>query len=722
MITIEGQLEHITFHNPENNYTVAKFRAHKTQALVNIVGYLPGPSPGESLNITGDWETHPRYGSQLKIESYELVLPKTADNIEHYLSSGIIEGIGPKLAARLVSHLGDQTLEIIENAPERLLDVPGIGKNITARIAGSWNTHHTLRNLMHFLQEHRIPTSYSAKILRIYGSAAIATLRDDPYRAAREIPGIGFSMADALAQRLGISKTDPARVHACLYYLLEQNSADGHMYAPESQLLERCKDFLHTGYDQVKSGIDALVDSGELVRDRLSSPSGDKAIFLKDFYLTENGVADRLKAFLSVPMPPSTIDTDQIITEVLRRLAIKPSPEQIKVLQGIFSHRVAIITGGPGTGKTTLIRSIAAILSFLGKDCLLAAPTGRAARRLAEVTRKRASTIHKLLGFNFSDGRFSKGPADPLEADSVIIDEASMLDSRLMYHLLEAVPMTATLILVGDVFQLPSVGPGNVLSDMIQSRAIPTFELHTIYRQAQESPIVMNAHKVRMGETPDLERAIGVNDRSEFNFIEQPNPEKALDAIVNLCCEKIPRDFGFDPIADIQVLSPMHKGAVGTINLNQVLQQALNPSRVAAKYSGTTFKLDDKVMHLKNNYQKDVFNGDIGTICEIDNADRHLTVDYNGWFVEYSYEELNELSLAYTISVLKSQGSEYPAVIIPIMTQHFALLQRNLIYTAMTRGKHLVVFVGTRQAFGIALKNDKPHKRLSSLATRLTAY
>lgn len=722
MITIEGQLEHITYYNRENHYTIAKFRVHKARNLVNIIGYLPDPNPGEALNITGDWENHPRYGPQLKIESYELVLPKTADNIQRYLSSGIIEGIGPKLAARLVSHFKDQTLEIIETSPNRLLEIPGIGKNIAARITGSWKTHHMLRSLMHFLQEHRIPTSHSARILRVYGNDAIATLQNDPYRAAREIPGFSFSMADALAQRLGMSETDPSRVHACLYYLMEQNGADGHMYAPEGQLLERCEAFIHTGYDHVKSGIDALVDSGDLVRDTVSFASGDSAVFLKDFYLVESGIADRLHAFLSVPMMHPVIDTDQIITEVLKRLAIEPSSEQLEVLQGIFSHRVSIITGGPGTGKTTLIRSITAILSFLGKDSLLAAPTGRAARRLSEVTRRKASTIHKLLGFNFADDRFDRDQDNPLEADSVIIDEASMLDAFLMDHLLKAVPMTATLILVGDVFQLPSVGPGSVLSDMIQSQAIPTFELHTIYRQAQESAIVMNAHKVRMGEQPDLERGIDPDGRSEFYFIEQPNPEKAVETIVNLCCEKIPGKYGFDRIADIQVLSPMHRGAVGTINLNQVLQQALNPSRVAAKYNGSTFKLDDKVMHLRNNYQKDVFNGDIGVICEIDNADNHLTVDYDGWFVKYTYEELNELSLAYTISVHKSQGSEYPAVIVPVMTQHFALLQRNLIYTAMTRGKDLVMFIGTRQALSIALKNDKPHKRMTSLADRLRTY
>lgn len=716
MITIDGHLEHITFHNAENHYTIAKFRLRDTESLVTVVGYLPDPNPGESLRIKGTWKTHSRYGEQLNIESYEIVLPKTTESITTYLASGMIEGIGPKMAERIVSHFCDDSLDIIENNPEKLLQVPGIGKNKVARISASWKAHHALRHLMHFLQDNSIPVPLSAKILRAYGNDAMTVLEENPYQAAKDIPGIQFSMADALARRLGMSEDDPKRIHACIHHIMEQHASDGHMYAIHDRLIQRCKRLLNVGQDEIGAGIDALIDSGELVRCAVSNEDEALGIFLQAYHQIETGIANRLTALLSIPVTLPEIDTTLIIAEVLKKLAIKLSPEQLDVLGGIFAHRVAIITGGPGTGKTTLIRSITAILSLLGKQTLLAAPTGRAARRLSEVTQRRTSTIHKLLGFNFVEGDFDKNQDDPLEADTVIIDEASMVDAPLMFHLLKAIPMSAELILVGDVFQLPSVGPGNVLSDLIQSHKIQTYELKTIYRQAQESSIVMNAHKVRMGEPLDLDGP----DHSEFYFIKQHNPEKAVETIVKLCSESIPRKYDLDRIGEIQVLSPMHKGAVGTINLNQVLQKALNSEPSPDGKPHGIFRIGDKVMHLKNNYQKDVFNGDIGIIRTIENSEHMLSVDYEGWIVEYDFEELDELSLAYAISVHKSQGSEYPAVIIPLMTQHYPLLQRNLLYTAMTRGKRLVIFVGTEQALDIALKNDKPRKRLSSLAYRLS--
>ncbi|MEE8397922.1 MAG: AAA family ATPase, partial [Desulfobacterales bacterium] len=533
----------------------------------------------------------------------------------------------------------------------------------------------------------------------------------------KDIVGIQFAMADALARQLGISEDDPKRIHACIYHILEQHASDGHMYAIEDQLIKRCWELLNIGKDEIDAGIDALIDAGELVRCAVSNEN-ERGVFLKAYHQIETGTANRLTALLSVPALLPDIDTTLIIDEVLKKLAIKLSPEQLDVLEGIFSHRVAIITGGPGTGKTTLIRSITAILSLMGREALLAAPTGRAARRLSEVTRMKTSTIHKLLGFNYGDGDFEKDQDDPLDADIVIIDEASMVDATLMFHLLKAVPMSAGLILVGDVFQLPSVGPGNVLSDLIQSHRIQTYELKTIYRQAQESNIVMNAHRVRMGEQLDLAGP----DHSDFYFIRQQNPERAVETIVKLCSESIPRKYNLDRIGDIQVLTPMHKGAVGTINLNQVLQKALNSEPEQDGGSRRMFRTGDKVMHLKNNYQKDVFNGDIGTVRTINSAENMLSVDYEGRIVDYDFEELDELSLAYAISVHKSQGSEYPAVIVPLMTQHYPLLQRNLLYTAMTRGKRLVIFVGTQQALDIALKNDKPRKRLSSLAYQLSAH
>ena len=448
---------------------------------------------------------------------------------------------------------------------------------------------------------------------------------------------------------------------------------------------------------------------------------GDQALYLSALHRAETGIALRLKAFLSVPVKPPDIDQEQMTREILARLAIQLSAEQQAVLEEILLHHIAIITGGPGTGKTTLIRSIAAICDRLRQKTTLSAPTGRAARRLSEVARKKASTLHKLLGYNLEQNDFEKDEDDPLDVDVMIVDEASMMDAHLMFHLLKAVPVTATLILVGDVFQLPSVGPGNILSDLIRSGAIRTFELKEIFRQAEKSPIVVNAHRVRQGNLPNLEKDRNPEGLSEFYFIEQYQPETVVKTIVELCSRKIPERFGFDPVRDIQVLSPMHKGTVGTIQLNQVLQEALNPQ--SSPGAGIQFRPGDKVMHLKNNYAKEVFNGDIGVISEIDQSPqlskRRLSVHYDDRLVDYENEELEELTLAYAISVHKSQGSEYPAVVIPLMSQHHPLLQRNLLYTAITRGKKLVIIVGTRQALDTAIKNDKPRNRLSLLDRRL---
>jgi len=415
----------------------------------------------------------------------------------------------------------------------------------------------------------------------------------------------------------------------------------------------------------------------------------------------------------------SGINAERISREVQKKLAITLSSEQLNALEEILSHRAVIITGGPGTGKTTLIRSINAVFSVLGKHVLLAAPTGRAARRLSEVTRSKAKTIHKVLGFNFKEGLFEKNTDNPLDADAMIIDEASMVDTFLMYHLIKALPMTSVLILVGDIFQLPSVGPGNVLSDMIKSKLLPVFYLKKIFRQAHESPIVVNAHRVRRGESPVLKPLDDSDGLSEFYFLEQNNQKKVVSTIVELCTRTIPERFDFDPMYEVQVLTPMHKGVIGTTNLNQVLQKVLNPNPVMIEAMGSTFKTGDKIMHLKNNYQKEVFNGDIGIISSINRKEKQLSVDYYGRIVTYDFTEMNEISLAYAISVHKSQGSEYPAVILPIMTQHFVLLQRNLLYTAITRGENLVILVGTKKALNIALKNNKPTERLSGLASRL---
>lgn len=719
LTVLEGKLEQITYFNKETLYIIAKLKHGNTDNLVTVVGFMGGVSPGEALKIMGEWETHPKYGQQFRIKSYDVTLPASVEGITNYLKSGIIKGIGRLMAGRIVKRFGADTLNVIENYPEKLLEVEGIGKTKAASISNAWKDHHAIRSLMQFLQEAGVKTSYSAILLKEYGLDALNIIQSNPYCLANDIPGIGFYMADAIALKLGKSENEPERARACIIHLMQQFSNDGHVFAYLDQLTARCKNLFQIESEAAEEAIEYLSTAGELLIENKAEVPDKKAVYLKALHQAEAGLANRLKALLSVPVVPQGIDTEQISNEVLKKLAIKLSEEQLNVLEKIFSYRAVIITGGPGTGKTTLIRSINAVFKALGKQISLAAPTGRAARRLAELTHRDAKTIHRLLGYNFKDNLFDKNQDNPLDADAVIIDEASMVDTYLMFHLLNAIPMTSMLIMVGDVFQLPSVGPGNVLDDMIKSDIIPVFYLKKIFRQARESSIVLNAHRVLKGEFPLLKHINEPADLSEFYFIEQNNPEKVVSTIVELCTRAIPERFGFDPVKEVQVLAPMHKGVVGTINLNQVLQKVLNPNPVTINATNNSFKPGDKVMHLKNNYQKEVFNGDIGTIISIDSKKEELSVDFYGRAVSYDFTETGELSLAYAISVHKSQGSEYPAVIIPLMTQHYALLQRNLLYTAITRGEKLVILIGMKKALDIALKNDRPRQRLSMLTDRL---
>jgi len=720
LTALEGKLEQITYFNKETLYTIAKLKIGNTDNFVTVVGFMGGVSPGETLKIMGEWETHPKYGQQFRIKSYDVTLPASVEGIRNYLRSGIIKGIGPMMASRMVNRFGAKALDVIEDHPEKLLEVEGIGKTKAASISNAWKDHHAIRNLMQFLQEAGVKTSYSSILLKEYGIDALKIIQSNPYRMANDIPGIGFYVADTIALSLGKLENEPERVRACIIHLMQQFTNEGHVFAYMDQLTARCKNLFQIDSETTEEAIEDLSASGELVIENKAEVPDKKVVYLKTLHQAEAGLANRLKALLSVPVLPRGIDTEQISNEVLKKLAIKLSQEQLNVLEKIFSYRAVIITGGPGTGKTTLIRSINAVFEVLGKQISLAAPTGRAARRLSELTHRDAKTVHRLLGYNFKDNLFDKNQNNPLDADAVIIDETSMVDTYLMFHLLNAIPMTSTLIMVGDVFQLPSVGPGNVLDDMIKSGIIPVFYLKKIFRQARESSIVLNAHRVLKGEFPLLKHINEATDLSEFYFLEQNSPEKVVSTIVELCTRAVPERFGFDPVKEIQVLTPMHKGAVGTINLNQALQKGLNPNPGRINAVDSSFKPGDKVMHLKNNYQKEVFNGDIGTIISIDSKKEELSVDFYGREVSYDFTETGELSLAYAISVHKSQGSEYPAVIIPLMTQHYALLQRNLLYTAITRGEKLVILIGVKKALDIALKNDKPRQRLSMLADRLS--
>ncbi|MCU0613789.1 MAG: ATP-dependent RecD-like DNA helicase [Desulfobacterales bacterium] len=731
---IEGDLERITYYNQQTHYTIARLKTSAAARPLTIVGFLGGIQPGETLKISGCWETHPKYGQQFRVKTYEVTLPATIQGIRKYFKSGIIKGLGPQLADRLVDHFGDKTLQIIEHHSDRLQEIDGIGKSKASLIMDAWNEHHIMRGLVRFLQDMGIKTTYGAKVFHTYGDLSLKVLQESPYRLAEDIPEFGFQMADTIARKMGTPDDDPVRVRACILNGLEKYAGEGHTFAFKNHLIIRCEHLFKLYQDAVLKGIKCLSDSGELIIEKVPFDTeeiddfeniDDNAVYRKSLYKAESGIAARIAALFSVPFKPEKIDIDFIHSQVTDQLSIKLSSEQLDVINDLFMQKAAIITGGPGTGKTTLIRSIAAIFKAMNKRVLLGAPTGRAAKRLSEVSREKAVTIHRLLGFTFSQGSseesfFGRDQDNPLEADVIIIDEASMVDTPLMYHLLNAISPSSRLVLVGDVFQLPSVGPGNVLSDMIHSQAIQVYYLNTIFRQSRQSQIIVNAHKVRNGEVPELHPFEENEQPTDFYFLNEEGPANIAETIVSLCAQVLPSRFSFNPISDIQVLTPMHKGDAGTINLNLLLQKEINKSSIQMESLGNSFKLGDKVMHLKNNYQKEVFNGDIGVICSMDLQKKRLSVDYEGRVVNYDYAETDELTLAYAISVHKSQGSEYPVVILPLLTQHYMLLQRNVLYTAITRGKKVVIIVGTQKALNIALSNDKPQKRLSGLSFRIT--
>ena len=709
MITITGALERITFQNRENHYTIARIKVAEASDSVTVVGHLAGVAVGETLKLKGAWTTHVKYGDQFKVEFYEVLLPATVKGIRTYLGSGIIKGIGKGMAKKIVDHFQEDALDIIENHPRRLREIQGIGRGKAGVITRAWEEHHALRRVMQYLQEHGVGLVHASSILKCYGQDALKILKERPYTIARDIPGAGFEIADLIALKSGMERNDPRRIKACLVYLLLKSESDGHVYAEKDELFRRCGT-ITSGDDQAMELALGELEDGEEI-----SMDGD-AVYLRSLFKAETGISNRIKAMVSIPVASNDLDREAITREVLQRMAVKLSDEQIDVVSQVLNQRVVVITGGPGTGKTTLIRAVCAIFTKLRKKITLSAPTGRAARRLSEVSGKKASTLHRLLLYDQESSSFGRNPVNPLDTDVLVVDEASMVDTRLMFHLLEAIPMTSILILVGDMFQLPSVGPGNVLSDIISSGSVKTFVLTKIFRQAEKSPIIMNAHAVRKGEMPSLKREEG-DALSEFYFIENHTPERVVETITALCRSRIKN--AFPHVDEIQVLTPMHKGEVGTINLNQQLQKVLNPTGSSIEARGITFRKGDKVMHLKNNYKKDVFNGDIGVVHEISKKDGILTVDYDDRLVDYELLELEELTLAYAVSVHKSQGSEYSAVVVVFTTMHYPLLQRNLLYTALTRGRDLVILVGSRRALEIALENNRTELRLSGLARRL---
>ncbi|MBU2607953.1 MAG: ATP-dependent RecD-like DNA helicase [Chloroflexi bacterium] len=712
--TLEGVLERIVFFNEENGFTVARLQVAKRQELVAIVGVLPSPMPGETLRLKGEWVVDNKFGEQFRVQSCLSVLPATITGIEKYLGSGMIKGIGPIMAKRIVTRFALETLDVIEESPEKLLEVEGIGSIRVERISKAWQEQKEIREVMIFLQGEGVSSTYAVKIYKEYGNKAIAVVKENPYRLALDISGIGFKTADKIAQNMGIYPGSPMRAEAGIIHVLSELVDEGHVYYPYEKLKENAGELLEVNESILDMALATLSDQRRVV---IEQHPEHEAVYLTPLHVAETNVATRLKTLVNSPKQMLQIDIEKAIEWVHKIDRINLAEMQKEALRKAVTCKVMVITGGPGTGKTTLVNSIIKILEKKGQKIVLASPTGRAAKRLSEVTGREAKTIHRLLEFSPNEGGFKRNEEYPLDADMVIIDEVSMVDILLMNHLLKAIPPTATLLLVGDIDQLPSVGPGNVLKDIINSGLVETIRLTDIFRQAQESLIVVNAHRINSGEYLQLDTLPG--QQNNFYFIKRQEPEQALNTIKELCKRRLPSAFQLDPLEDIQVMTPMHRGTVGVANLNAELQNLLNPNQKSVSRGGRLFRVNDKVMQTKNNYEKETFNGDIGRIISIDLEDQILKVRFEDRIVDYSWSDLDELVLAYAISIHKSQGSEYPAVVIPILPQHYIMLQRNLLYTAITRAKKLVVLVGSKRAVAIAIKNNKVQFRYTNLSARL---
>ena len=721
---LSGQIERITYTNEENGFTIARVKVYGKRDPVTVVGNLTSPLPGEIIKMNGKWTNHPKYGEQFKIVNCKTSVPADVYGIRKYLGSGLIKGIGPVMAKRIAGRFGKNTLDIIEDEIEKLEEVEGIGKKRIEMIKTAWDDQKEIREVMLFLQSHDVSSGYATKIFKQYKNRSIAVVKENPYRLAMDIFGIGFVTADTIAEKLGFDKNSELRARAGILYVLNQLANDGHVYYPYELLVKKSREILQV---EEKIILKALADSAvekRIVIETLDneikeSGKSSKAVYLSKFHVCETGIAARLKTLANTPGSIRHIEPDKAIKWVQEQLDISLAKNQIDAIRCSLENKLMIITGGPGTGKTTIINAILKIFAKIDVKIMLAAPTGRAAKRMSENTGHKAMTIHRLLEFGFQKGGFQKNEEKPLDCDLLIIDEASMIDTILMHHLLKAIPAAATFILAGDVNQLPSVGAGNVLNDIITSNIAPVVRLKEIFRQARESRIIVNAHKINSGIIPSFEPPDQFGQKNDFYFIHQEDPEKVLEIILKLIKERIPRRFGFDPVKDIQVLTPMHKGLTGAGNLNIELQKALNSGKAGIMSGSRNYMVNDKVMQIKNNYDKNIFNGDIGKIISLSQEDREVIIAFDGRNVVYDFADLDEIVLAYAISIHKSQGSEYPAVVIPLLTQHYILLQRNLVYTAVTRGKSLVVIVGSKRAMAIGVNNNKTQKRFTCLKQRL---
>ena len=706
MTKLRCVVERITYQNAENGYSVMKVKVKGYDDLVTLVGNLLEVPAGSVLLCEGEWRVDKRYGQQFQCQTWEEVMPATAYGIEKYLGSGLVKGIGPKFAKLIVGHFGTDTIEVIETDIERLYEVPGIGKKRVEKIRESWEKQKDIKNVMLFLQGFGVSTAYAAKIYRQYGKESIDKVKENPYRLADDIWGIGFKTADGIARKMGYEMNDERRLRSGLIYTLNQLADEGHCYAEEQQLIATARQLLEADEECIRTAMTHAIETEDLMLD-------GTGIYLPPFYYAECGTANRLSTLVHTKEVGSIFTARFDLAKLQRETGIEYDEVQVEAIRQAIASKVMVLTGGPGTGKTTTTKAIITALQSAGMRILLAAPTGRAAKRMSEATGMEAKTIHRLLEYNPQDG-YKRNDENPLEGDALIVDECSMIDIILMNNLTKALPTTMRLVLVGDIDQLPSVGAGNVLRDIIDSGVIPVVRLTRIFRQAQSSRIVMSAHAINRGSFPDISNG----QHTDFFFMKQEEPEKVVETIVSLVRDRLPKAYR-QPTANIQVLTPMQRGVVGAANLNMALQQALNYNTAALVRGGYTYKEGDRVMQLRNNYDKDVYNGDLGYVHSMDMEERTLTVDFDGQLVEYEVSELDELTLAYATTIHKSQGSEYPIVVMPVLMTHYVMLQRNLIYTGITRAKKICVLVGQTKALAYAIHNMKVLKRNTRLKERL---
>ncbi len=713
---LSGSVERVTFHSEETGFCVLRVKARGHRELVAVVGTAAVVSPGEFVECQGEWTNDRTHGVQFKAHELRVVPPSTVEGIEKYLGSGMVKGIGPHFAKKLVQAFGEAVFDIIEHTPDRLTELEGIGPKRRERITGAWAEQKVIRAIMVFLQSHGVGTARAVRIYKTYGDAAIERVRENPYRLALDIHGIGFKTADVIAQRLGIPRDSLIRAQAGVRHVLQELSGDGHCAAVHTHLVELSEKLLEIPATTIEQAIAAELTEENLVEEAIDERP---CLFLTPLHRAEVGVAQRLHALLAAAPPWGRIVPERAIPWVEEKTGLVLSPSQRAAVAEAVNGKVTVITGGPGVGKTTVVNSVLRILRAKGVEVLLCAPTGRAAKRLSESTGLEARTIHRLLEFDPKAYGFKRGPEHPLEADLVTLDESSMVDVVLMNQLLRAIPTTAALLLVGDVDQLPSVGPGAVLADIIASGQISTVRLTEIFRQAAASQIVVNAHRINQGQMPL--RSKDGDASSDFYFIPAETPQDIGEKLLHVVTDRIPKRFRLDPIRDIQVLAPMNRGGLGARSLNIELQKRLNAqAEPKVERFGWCFAPGDKVIQIVNNYDKDVFNGDIGTVARVDLEEGVLIVSYEGRDVTYEFGELDEVSLAYAVSIHKSQGSEYPAVVIPLATQHYLLLERNLLYTGVTRGRKLVVIVGQPKALAMAVRTVRSVRRLTQLAGRLS--